>query len=176
MDDSNLHRYYTKEELISLAELFGLDTGGNTRELVGRILSDLQANGVPDEDDECVDDLVYNFLCDAGYYDCGDAEGEVETGIEELMEEEESEEVDYVEKPEEEEETIEPPDCYGFADERDKACRACKIMSACMKYRKQVRAELPCYGIMFDGHSEECKACLEAGPCRTETIALVKIG
>lgn len=157
---AELHSMYTKDELLTLCEELQVDKismSDNTRKLVSKIIDNLNAEGVP-EDDEC-SDLLYNFLIDSEFIDDPDAE-------EEEAQEEEPQLV----------EEITLPDCYGFADDRDKSCKICRVFTQCMNERIEIRQnELPCFGTLYDNTAEECKLCLEAGPCRTASLQTIKV-
>ena len=157
-----LHKEYSKDELLQLCEQLDIPKFSMTdtsKALIDKINEDLDTNGVP-TDEDC-SDLLYNYLCDAGYIEGEEVDEEPE--LEQVIE-------------------VEPmlenlPDCYGFADDRDKACKICRVFAQCMEERTMIREqELPCFGKLFDANAEECGMCLEAGPCRlivTESIKII---
>jgi hypothetical protein len=55
------------------------------------------------------------------------------------------------------------PDCFAFEDDKDPACRKCKVATLCRQSREANRPE--CFGKYFEPHSEECKVCIEAAFC-----------
>jgi len=82
-----------------------------------------------------------------------------------LLEEEEDEQIEDVSTQVEEAKEVDqtPPDCYTFADERDPACKKCKLVRECVLARIDNRPL--CFGQFFDDTAEECKVCIEAPLC-----------
>lgn len=142
---------FTKAEIISIAEEFGLqpDKEDRTLAIIGSIFDDLAANGVPDTSGDTTG-LVDPFLIVAEVFD------------------DDGNQIDYIEQDEEEVEAeqIEQPECYGLGDDRDASCRRCKLLEICTQVRIQNRP--PCFGQYFDASTEDCKICLEASFCKLE--------
>ena len=60
------------------------------------------------------------------------------------------------------------PQCWGYADPDNIACKRCSIMVACYKLREQTRPI--CYGKTFSSKSPECSICLEWKYCQAALI------
>lgn len=156
---AQVQRMFKKVELISIAEELGMETESLTaRQLVVGIVNDLEQSGVPETGD-CSDEL-FEFMLNADFIDEDGNLIEVSNGRKGGTDEveEEEDDSDEISIPEE------LPPCYAFADSRDPACNRCVIFDMCHEERVLVRPE--CYGKLFDATSEECRGCLEAGPCR----------
>lgn len=157
---SDLHTLFGKPELIACCEELKLDTTGTTRDLIARLYMDMYTNGLPANED-CSDSL-YSFMVEARFID----EDGTELEIPELdMSEEEVNE----RKPAGIVETIDgdpsnAPRCYGYADNRDPACRRCKLLDTCTVKRISIRP--PCFGKEFSTVAEECLVCIEAYNCK----------
>ena len=141
---------FTKEEIVELHEDFIGEPAPNITKynMIHSIIDNIDAEGVPVADD-CTD-LMLDFLYVAGFTD---EEGNL------LPEAKEGDEQDVLE-----DEQIQVPDCFGFADDKDPACKKCTIFKRCMSERVDSRPE--CYTQLFDDTSEECKACLEYAACK----------
>lgn len=144
---------FSKKEILAIAEELDLEFSSRVRssEIVNSILEDMDENGIP-VSDEC-SELLTEFLIAAEYID--DGGNVVEDGGDEDSKEGSDEK--------EEEMPAEPPPCFGFADERDPACKRCNAYSVCMEERLATRPE--CFGRLFSAVAEECKVCIEASPC-----------
>ena len=146
-----VHKVINKSRLIGIAGELDLDVSSmNVRQIVLVIANDLEANGIP-EDQDCSDEL-YDFLVDADYID---EDGNI------LEEQEGDDEVTDVEEEHEEEDV---PECFTYAEQKDPACARCKLYDAC--YKERIASRPACFGIHWDMNSEECKICLEFGACR----------
>lgn len=144
---------FSKKEILVIAEELDLEFSSRVRssEIVDSILEDMDENGIP-VSDEC-SELLTEFLIAAEYTD--DDGNIVEDGGDEDSKEGSDEK--------EEEMSVEPPPCFGFADERDPACKRCKAYSICMEERLETRPE--CFGRLFSKDAEECGVCIEASSC-----------
>lgn len=151
MDSKTLCKQFDKDEIFQIAKELGLEVQAVDRAIVvmEMVLTDIEENGIP-ETEEC-SDLMFEFLVNAEYVD---EEGNV------LGEEAEAQEAEKIE-----EETAKPK-CYSFADNRDPACKRCKLLDSCMKVRITNRP--PCFGLLFDRNDAECIACLESPFCKIE--------
>jgi hypothetical protein len=153
-DIRSVQSEFTKDEILELYDDFigGPAPEGQTKyELIHSIIDDIEANGVPVEDD-CTD-MMLDFLYVTGYVDeDGNLLPEPKEG-----DEESSDGVSEMTHGG-------VPDCYGFADDRDPACKKCTIFEGCMRERVDVRPE--CFAQLFDDTSEECSACLEYAACK----------
>jgi len=149
---ASLYKQFNKSEVIEIAGELELKTKvtQSAKVMTNMILDDLNDEGVPEECSE----LMNEFLYAAGYID--------EDG--DLIEEEEDEQIEDVSTQiEDVEEVDQVPDCYTFADERDPACKKCKLVRECVLARIDNRPV--CFGQFFDDKVEECKACIEAPLC-----------
>jgi len=61
------------------------------------------------------------------------------------------------------------PPCYGFEDDRDPACKRCKVAQSCRTTRVESRPA--CFGKLYAEHDENCMACIEAPFCKIEVLA-----
>lgn len=161
VDVSNLYKQFNKEEIITIAGELGLDVKArqSVRVLTNKVLSDIEEQGAPDVDDNNISDLMLEFLYTA---DVIDDDGN-------YIDKEEDEQIEDVSTQAEEaviEDVGQQPDCYTFADERDPACKRCKLMNACLDVRLASRPV--CFGQLFDDRAEECKVCIEAPFCSME--------
>lgn len=160
MDDTKLLRQllgdFEKKELISIAEELGLTVSKKVRAptVIKKVFQDLDENGVPELDD-CSDEL-YEFLVAAEVID---EEGNIIEKGGTLTETESKDE-------DSDEEEIRRPECFGFADKRDPACKKCSIYENCLMAR--VASRPSCFAVMFDLNSEECDVCLEGAHCREQ--------
>lgn len=148
MDNSEIVKRFGKKTLLGMCEELGVEVRSSVRaaDLVDIIDDDLDENGVPEEMSEELEDLAFVL----GYID--------EDGN--LIE------PDDTEGEKEQEEVIdgELPDCYGYADGQDPACKKCKIFDLCMAERIALRPA--CFGTMYDNNSPECHGCIEAMECK----------
>ena len=148
---ASLYKQFNKSEVIEIAGELELKTKvtQSAKVMTNMILDDLNDEGVPEECSE----LMNEFLYAAGYID--------EDG--DLIEEEDEQIEDVSTQIEDVEEVDQVPDCYTFADERDPACKKCKLVRECVLARIDNRPV--CFGQFFDDKVEECKACIEAPLC-----------
>lgn len=151
---ASLYKQFNKSEMIDIAKEIELKVKANqsVKVITNMILDDINNLGVPDE----CSDLMNEFLYAGGYIN---EEGN-------LIEEEEDEQIEDVSIQEDVEEIDQVPDCYTFADERDPACKRCKLTIECVQARIDNRPE--CFGQLFDERFEECKVCIEATFCSQE--------
>lgn len=159
---------FSKEELLELSKELVLDVDSHftSYELAHEIDSDLQVNGVPPEE-EC-SELLDTFLFTYGYITEDGAvvdEWPELTVFDKPKEPADEEESAYIIKNDViviGEETFPKYGCFSMAEQRDPACRKCKIQEVCMAERIRVRP--PCFGDYL-ATNEECKVCIEALPC-----------
>jgi hypothetical protein len=149
-----LYKQFNKSEVIKIARELELEVkvSQSAKTVTNMILDNIDELGVPDESSS---DLMNEFLYVAEYID---SDGEI-------IEEEEDDKIEDVVV-----QVIDPdqvPDCYTFADERDPACKRCKLVRECVLARIDNRPE--CFGQLFDERAEECKACIEAPLCSQVT-------
>ena len=119
-------------------------------QLVDLIVQDCDKNSVPLWED--CSKLLRRFLMTAKITD---ENGELLT-------------TDSVEIPaEESKESVEYPECFGLADQRDPACMRCKVFSECMEKHKNSLP--PCYGKSYSDVAPECAICIERVSCKEKT-------
>jgi len=152
-----LLRDFSKEELIAIANEMAISlpkgVGTMARGIIQIVYRDIEANGVPDAtDEEEVSELLFDFLLAAEYVD---EDGNV-------LEDDETEDEEGGNDEEELPEGL--PECFGYAESKDPACRKCQIFDNCHKERKETRPE--CFGILFKLQDEECLSCIEANDCQ----------
>ena len=58
---------------------------------------------------------------------------------------------------------VEVPDCFGFFDNMDPACRRCDLREYCVEEQDASRAE--CFGKLYSEEAPECSRCLDASQC-----------
>lgn len=158
-----LVKLYNKEEVLQLVQELdlGLDESLPSMKLVELMVADLTEFGLPEE--EMTSELMEDFLIDAGFVD---EDGNVlERQV--AKTEEKPQSAPTITIPVEGIDVNKVP-CFGFADVRAPECNRCKLFDPCTSRRLAVRATMACFGKMFDIDSEECRGCLEAGPCRIE--------
>ena len=150
-DVATLYKEFNKSEIIDVAKELELSTKvtQSAKVITNMILDDLNDEGVPEECSELMDEFLYV----AGYID--------DDGN--LKEEDDEQIEDVSTQVGEAEVIIQEPDCYTFADERDPACKKCKLVRECVLARVDNRPV--CFGQFFDDTSEECKVCIEAPLC-----------
>lgn len=146
-------------ELVLVAEALGLApvSAWGGRKVVDAIRIKLKKDGVPEDDpkDARKADLLDDFLYVDGWIDddgniLKEGGGNPET-VEEFMT------LHKIEKA--------LPDCFGFADDGDPACKKCVLYLYCAEDRI---ANLPgCFGIMYSVNEVECDNCLEAPFCKS---------
>jgi len=152
-----LYTQFKKVELVEVAKDLDIKIDPrrqSNRQISKEILKDLEANGVPEVDD--CSDLTNELLFVAGYID---EQGELIEEVD-IEQDDEDEEVEVVEEdlPEK------LPPCFTFADERDPACKRCKVKIPCLEQRIINRP--PCFGRYYNKHAEECEGCMEAVNCK----------
>jgi len=156
---------FSKEELLAIAEELEIKLpkgmGTMARGIIQSVYANLDKEGVPDAtfggslatDEDEVSELLFDFLLAAEYVD--------EDGN--ILEDDETEE-----KGGDAEEIEELPDdlpeCFGYAEIKDPACRKCKIYNLCAIERIGTRPE--CFGVLFKLQDEECLSCIEANECQ----------
>lgn len=166
MDEAvrELSKLYKKKEIQEIAEELleeEPELSVSKAGLIEQILDDLDENGIPDtsESDNC-SELLYDFLIEAGYID---ADGNVIPFDEEVGDEgQEGQEED----DEYEGDVDDVPECYGFADSRDPACKKCLQYDDCVKVRISNRPD--CFGILYNATEAECNVCLESSSCKIQ--------
>lgn len=144
-----LSEEFSTGELVKVAEAIGLapTSRWGKRRLLDAIRARIANVGVPVPDDN---ELLEEFLYVAEYID---SEGNIEDKKDKLD----------LDKFMEENDIDEVSECFGFADDKDPACRRCKLYVYCAEERIQ---NLPaCYGRLYNPSKEECKNCLEAYYC-----------
>jgi len=153
VDVATLYKEFNKSEIIEIANELDLKTKvtQSAKIMTNMILGDLNDEGVPEECSELMDEFLYvaEYIDDEGN----------------LLEEEEDEQIEDVSTQVEEAKEVDqtPPDCFTFADERDPACKKCKLVRECVLARVDNRPL--CFGQFFDDTAEECKVCIEAPLC-----------
>jgi len=154
VDVATLYKEFNKSEIIEVAKELELSTKvtQSAKVITNMVLDDLNDEGVPEECSELMDEFLYV----AGYID---DDGNL------LEEEEEDEQIEDVSTQVDEAKEVDqtPPGCYTFADERDPACKKCKLVRECVLARIDNRPL--CFGQFFDDTAEECKVCIEAPLC-----------
>ena len=152
VDVATLYKEFNKSEIIKIAKELDLavKVSQSAKVITNAILADINKEGVPDIDSS---ELMDEFLYVAGYIDDdGNLKEEDDEQIEDV-----STQVNEVE------EVDQKPDCFTFADERDPACKKCKLVRECVVARIDNRPA--CFGQFFDDAAEECKVCIEALLC-----------
>ena len=152
VDVATLYKEFNKSEIIKIAKELDLavKVSQSAKVITNAILADINKEGVPDIDSS---ELMDEFLYVAGYIDDdGNLKEEDDEQIEDV-----STQVNEVE------EVDQKPDCFTFADERDPACKKCKLVRECVVARIDNRPA--CFGQFFDDTAEECKVCIEAPLC-----------
>lgn len=151
----SVYKEFSKPEIVKICEELDIvvEPDDTKKVLVDVILEDLDENGVP-EDDE-MSELLWQFVD----YVYDDEEDEEPEEIEETSEETPNRiELDVL--------AIDHH-CFRFYEKRDPACGKCPIATVCEEERIRVRTEeLECFGKLYSASDEDCKNCLEAGPCR----------
>ncbi len=153
VDVATLYKEFNKSEILEIAKELELKAKvtQSAKVMTNMILENLNAEGVPEKCSELLDEFLYvaEYIDDDGNL---------------LEEEEEDEQIeDDSTQVEEAEVIIQEPDCFTFADERDPACKRCKLVRECVVARIDNRPA--CFGQYFDDTSEECKVCIEAPLC-----------
>lgn len=125
---------FSHDELKEIAEELGLRSSYKPETLIKKISKHVEDKGIAEDCSELLEELVYVL----GY---------------DIEDEEESEE-----------EIEKIPECYTFADDRDPACRKCKLFAECKVEREKNRP--PCFGKLYDPDHPECQICIENQFCR----------
>jgi hypothetical protein len=114
--------------------------------IVQAVLDDYDEQGLPDWEmsEELFDLLVLLGKMDEDGNDTAEAE--------------EADAADDVALPDE------LPDCFGYADTSDTACKKCSIKKPC--YAERVANRPECYGKAYAEKSPECSVCLEWKDCQ----------
>ena len=164
----DLMEQYSKDEVIDLCGELDLTVADSTRfpDVVKLLLAELDENGVP-ENADC-SELMSDFIYVAEYVD---EDGEL-VDIEEEAEEEKVVEVEednripkiVPDNPSIELDIDRLPECFGFHDARDPACRKCKIKVSCQDERTKTRPD--CFGTLYDKNNIQCKQCIERTFCK----------
>lgn len=156
----NIAEEFKNAELVIIAELAGLapTSKWGSRKLVDVISKRLKEQGIPKltgkspEDMELFDDYLYV----AGFTD---GEGNVQADVGGGKEQKQTLEEFMAERK-----LTQKPDCFGFADDRDPACKRCALYNYCAE---EHIASLPaCYGELYLANDPECGACMEAPFCK----------
>lgn len=180
MSNQDVMTQFSKAELIEIANELGIDADGvRALELVELIRDDIRENDLPAEED--TSDLMEDFLYVAGYIDedgdiiVGEPEGgklgaqvvkfegftedhvvtitDTGDGVTVLAD-------GFIIAGEE----VSKPPCFSFADERDPACRRCKVLEYCKAER--IKSRPKCFGLLYKATDEHCIKCLEAINCK----------
>lgn len=162
MDDyiQDLMKQYTKEEVLGLCGELSLTVSDNTKfsDVVQLLTEDLDREGIPESDD--CSELMSDFLYVADYVD---EDGNiVELDVIEEEEEEDAREPKIVPEAVKADEKL--PECFGFHDERDPACRKCKVKITCETERVKTRPS--CFGELYHKNNIQCKQCIERTFCK----------
>jgi hypothetical protein len=153
----NLANQFKTSELVQIAEAIGLSPTSRwgSRKLIDAILGYIKKSGIPKDlaGTDSRRNMVEEFLYVAGFIN---GDGNVEEGektdrppLEEFME------ANKIENR---------PDCYGYQDDGDPACKRCTLNEYCVEERLENLP--PCYALLFDMVAEECKKCFEAPLCK----------
>lgn len=154
-----LEALFTKEELLELCDLLGIERGMDiyptSRWMITSLIGDFNTQGVPEFDSELV--LLNQFLLEAGYIN---EHGEEVTTIDGGE--------DVVKEPEYTLESVlngnPKPPCFSMTDELDPACKRCKVLSFCSLARIALRPD--CFGELFSATDENCLMCIERHACK----------
>lgn len=150
-----VHKIFSKPELLRIAKELDLDPGGlNTRQIVLKVVNDLEETGMPALDD-CSDEL-FEFMLNIDMIDEDGAELEFSKPPE--LEE------DFLEEDVLIQEDVRRPECFSFAEIRDPACKKCVLFDSCSIARREARPK--CFSLRYSEKSEECRGCIEANACR----------
>lgn len=190
MSNHALMQEFEKLELVAVAEELELvvQDGQSTLSIIEAIRKSLREEGIPAEED--CSDLLDDFLFVAGYIDEAgnivdeDPEGgELGNVVDSARIVSEDKLVVHTEMGDGvvEREThfivdgkeVPKPQCYGFAEERDPACKRCRVMEYCKKERLASRPA--CFGKLFSATDENCADCLEAASCKIVTLDQIKV-
>jgi len=156
---------FTKDEIMSMLIELEIqvddDIDANSRTLTVKLLTDLDANGIP-EDLQAISDTMYEFLVASGFID--EEGNELDRKGDQTNQKDNSQKGDDVTIPSNSD-TILPP-CYGMADDlkNDPACKKCIIYDDCLARRINMRPQ--CYGKYYNKSADECKVCLENFNCQ----------
>lgn len=168
---SNLMEQFNKKEILQMSEELGLDNSpsDSMSSVMEAIINDLEENGVPLAED--CSDLLNDFLYVAMFVDEDGNLIEIEDIEDEEDEEQEEEEkipkrFDTEKEDEPDKEPVEDnlPECFSFHDERDPACRKCKVRELCREERVKMRPA--CFGKLFQKNNADCEVCLERTFCK----------
>lgn len=146
----DLYKQFTKPELVKVGKELSLelDPTFTSRQVVDLVAKDLEINGVPEVNG--ASDLMGEFLIAGEWIDeKGNLIQDQRQSEEAIIEEDVVDDV--------------KPECYGFEDSRDPACKQCRLQGECNKQRVANRPE--CYGKAFSKNAPECAICIEAGSC-----------
>lgn len=157
VDIASLYRDFSKPELLKICKELELTAQPteNTRKLVDKIVTDIETNGLPEPSQSSK--LLFEFMLTGEWID---AKGQVP---EEGLSEEEIEVIPTDADQEECTQELSKPTCFSLHDDRDPACRKCKVAADCAKAR--ISSRPACYGKLFDNRTVECQACIEAVFC-----------
>lgn len=117
---------------------------------VKHIMTDLHERGVPDGE---LSDLLFDICILLGFLDEDGNELEQEGGTTD----QDAELPDVL------------PQCWGYADGANVACKRCSIMIACQEVRKKSRPI--CFGKSYSSESAECSICLEWEECQEALVS-----
>ena len=149
-------RQFTSGELVQVAECIGLSPTSRwgSKKLTESVLAYVSTSGVPKlAAGKEHAGLVEEFLYVAGLVDKSGT-------VQEVTKEQKQELVQFME-----EKGIKVlPDCYGYWDTLDPACKKCKLGAYCAEERLSNLP--PCFGLLFDAVDLECKKCFEAPQCK----------
>jgi hypothetical protein len=161
--ERQLIKDFNKQELITAAKQLGFKKIPEMTSIqwVRSINDDLDLNGVPSWK-KCPQ-LLSEYLVAAEYYT---ADGKL---IEEEVDHSADENTVAVSKPTEDGEDETKPECYGFVDDSDPACKKCKIRELCRVHQEQTRPE--CFGKSYDEHAPECAECIIAFMCKAQIVS-----
>jgi|WetSurSiteA1Bulk_404760.scaffolds.fasta_scaffold91936_2 hypothetical protein len=148
---------FSKTEVRKIASIMGLQTAKEDRSLaildaIFSTIADVGVDQILVVDSEADGELLMQFLA-----------------VAEVLNED-GEQIDFLEQEVSESEL---PDCYGAGDDRDVACRTCRVLRSCLEKRKENRLAMPCFGKEFEGNSEDCLLCIEASLCKEAKASLV---
>ena len=190
MSNHAIMQEFEKSELIEIAKELDLtmSDGQSALIIIEAIRKSLREEGIPAEED--CSDLLDDFLFVAGYIDESgeiideDADGgELGNVVDSTRITSQDTFVVHTEQGDGviERDThfvvdgkeVRKPPCYGFAEERDPACKRCRVFEYCQKVRMASRPA--CYGKLFSATDENCNDCLEAASCKIVTLEQIKV-
>ena len=155
----NLSRQFSTSELMQICEAVGLSPTSRwgARKLIDSVISYCKKSGIPNyKGPQDAAALLEDFLYVAGM---ADAVGNVVDEPAAV-----SEEKPTLQQFMKEHSIAATPDCYGYEDDDDPACKKCPLSEYCATER--VGGLPPCFGLLQDMTDPQCKKCFEAPGCK----------